>query len=149
MQTRASTLMTSATSALSPITMLKQASVSLTIGVFIGSALTSGIAFGVVTAYFANARVLRRLQAKAISTLSAARDAALSTREGQALHRALLNTVGDEDDEASAASAADLSTPINAFSDPRLEWAQENGAPGGDYGGRWKVERVTRKYRQH
>ena len=108
---------------------LKQASVSLTVGVFIGSALTSGIAVGVAAAWVANGRVLPRLCFQALDAVSAVKDVALSTREGRALHRALLQSVGvDARDEACAAPpAADLSQPISSFDDPRLAWA--NGEP--------------------
>ena len=64
---------------------MKQAGISVTIGVFIGSAMTSGIAFGLAAAWLANERVIRRLKSKAVEALSSARDAALSTQEGQAL----------------------------------------------------------------
>ena len=61
---------------------IKQASVSLTLGVFVGSALTSGIAFGIATAWLANERVLRRLRAKALEAVPV-------------LHRALMQGAGD------------------------------------------------------
>jgi len=73
---------------------IKNASVSLTLGVFMGSALTTGIAVGIAAAWIANEKVLRRLKNNALSVLTNARDEALSTREGQALHRALLAVPG-------------------------------------------------------
>ena len=74
--------------------VLKSASVSLTIGVFLGSALTTGIVVGVAAAWIANEKVLKRLKANALSMLTSARDAALSTREGKALHQTLLALPG-------------------------------------------------------
>ena len=73
---------------------LKQASVSLTVGVFLGSAVTTGVAFGLAAAWFANERVLCRLRDSAFALAASARDHALSTREGQALQRALLAAPG-------------------------------------------------------
>ena len=74
--------------------VLKSASVSLTVGVFLGSALTTGIVVGVAAAWIANEKVLKRLKANALSMLTSARDAALSTREGKALHQTLLALPG-------------------------------------------------------
>ena len=71
---------------------VKSAGVTLTLGVFVGSALTSGIAVGIAAAVLANEKVLRRLRAKAAEALAAARDAALSTQEGRALQRVLLHS---------------------------------------------------------
>mmetsp|Transcript_27530 Transcript_27530/g.65051 ORF Transcript_27530/g.65051 Transcript_27530/m.65051 type:complete len:138 (-) Transcript_27530:89-502(-) len=76
---------------------VRTAGVTLTLGVFVGSALTSGIAVGIAAAVLANEKVLRRLRVKAIEALTAARDAALSTQEGQALHRAVLHSGGAVD----------------------------------------------------
>ena len=73
---------------------VRTAGVTLTLGVFVGSALTSGIAVGIAAAVLANERVLRRLRVKAVEALTAARDAALSTQEGQALQRAVLHSGG-------------------------------------------------------
>lgn len=70
--------------------IVKSASVSLTLGVFIGSALTTGVAAGIAAAWVANEQVLRRLKSNVKAMLTLARDEALSTREGQALHQALL-----------------------------------------------------------
>ena len=47
-------------------------------------ALTTGTAFGLAAAYFANDKVLKKLRTAATSVVAAARDAALNTREGQA-----------------------------------------------------------------
>ena len=71
---------------------VRTAGVTLTLGVFIGSALTSGIAVGIAAAVLANEKVLRRLREKAVEALAAARDAALSTQEGRALRRAVLHS---------------------------------------------------------
>ena len=121
---------------------MRQASVSLTLGVFIGSALTSGICVGIAAAWLANEKVLRRLRVKAVEAFSQAREAALSTREGQALQRVLLESAGEEFEDLSAADATpavDLSAPITSFKDSRLTWASENGEPGGSSGGgKWK-----------
>ena len=70
--------------------LIRQSSLSLALGVFLGSALTSGIAFGLAAAWVANRKVLLRLQSKAVEIASEARDQVLSTREGQALQRVLL-----------------------------------------------------------
>lgn len=106
---------------------IKQASVSLTLGVFVGSALTSGIAFGIATAWLANERVLRRLRAKALEAVPV-------------LHRALMQGAGDATTVAGAASEGtiNLSRPIVSFSDSRLGWSSENGEPVSG-GGRWVV----------
>jgi len=124
-------------------TAIRQAGVSVTLGVFIGSALTSGIAFGIAAAYIANERVLRRLRSKALDVVTAARDAALTTREGQALQRALLQSVGEEptqsDTDVPSPKPVDLTQPITTFDDPRMAWGAENGRPGG-VGGEWGLE---------
>lgn len=73
---------------------LKQSSISLTLGVFIGAALTTGVAFGALTAWLANEKVLRRLVKHAGVVVHHARDAVLNTREGRALARALLAAPG-------------------------------------------------------
>ena len=119
---------------------IRQAGMSVTLGVFIGSALTSGIAVGLVTAYYANERVFGRLRAMLFETVSAARDAALTTREGKALQRALLRSASDEPTSASTLEPsshdepADISEPITSFDDPRMSWAKESGEPG-----QWKL----------
>ena len=76
---------------------VRTAGATLTLGVFIGSALTSGIAVGIAAAVLANEKVLRRLRVKAVEALTAARDAALSTQEGRALRRAVLHSGGAVD----------------------------------------------------
>ena len=76
---------------------VRTAGVTLTLGVFIGSALTSGIAVGIAVAVLANEKVLHRLRVKAVEALTAARDAALSTQEGRALRRAVLHSGGAND----------------------------------------------------
>ena len=76
---------------------VRTAGATLTLGVFIGSALTSGIAVGIAAAVVANEKVLRRLRVKAVEALTAARDAALSTQEGRALRRAVLHSGGAVD----------------------------------------------------
>ena len=43
---------------------VRTAGATLTLGVFIGSALTSGIAVGIAAAVLANEKVLRRLRVK-------------------------------------------------------------------------------------
>jgi hypothetical protein len=83
--------------------LLKQSSISLTLGVFIGAALTTGVTFGAVTAYLANEKVLRRLVKHAGVLVHHTRDAVLNTREGRALARALL----------AAPSASSSSNPSN------------------------------------
>ena len=60
--------------------MIRQSSMSLTLGVFIGSAMTSGIACGVLAAYLANERLLRRLRGTLLEMASAAREAVLVGR---------------------------------------------------------------------
>jgi hypothetical protein len=75
---------------------IKQSSISLTIGVFIGAALTTGVAFGAVTAWLANEKVLRRLVKHASVVVHHTRDAVLNTREGRALARALLASPGEK-----------------------------------------------------
>jgi len=70
---------------------LRQQSLSLTFGVFIGAALTSGAVCGAVAFYLANENVLRRLRANASTLVFAARDAVLQTTEGQVLERAVRN----------------------------------------------------------
>eukprot|EP00316_Scyphosphaera_apsteinii_P020857 CAMPEP_0119317334 /NCGR_PEP_ID=MMETSP1333-20130426/42816_1 /TAXON_ID=418940 /ORGANISM="Scyphosphaera apsteinii, Strain RCC1455" /LENGTH=351 /DNA_ID=CAMNT_0007323235 /DNA_START=20 /DNA_END=1075 /DNA_ORIENTATION=+ len=123
---------------------IRQASVSLTLGVFIGSALTSGIVFGIAAAWLANERVFIRLRSKALETFSAARDAVLSTREGQVLQRALLQNAEQallqDTGDAAGGAAIDLAQPVSSFSDPRLAWSHENGEPGSTAGGRWSCE---------
>ena len=84
---------------------VRTAGVTLTLGVFVGSALTSGIAVGIAAAVLANERVLRRLRVKAVEALTAARDAALSTQEGKALQRAVLHSGG-------AIDQAQTTTPL-------------------------------------
>jgi len=69
---------------------IKQAGFSFTLGVFVGSAVTMGLAFGLLTAWVANEKVLRKIRTKALELVSAAHNSALKTQEGQALHRALL-----------------------------------------------------------
>ena len=59
--------------------IVKSASVSLTLGVFIGSALTTGVAAGIAAAWVANEQVLRRLKSNVKAMLTLARDEALST----------------------------------------------------------------------
>ena len=90
---------------------IKQASVTLTLGVFVGSALTSGIAVGVAAAVLANETVLYRLRARAVEALTAARDAALSTQEGRALQRALLQSGGAVDQGALGAIRPPVLSP--------------------------------------
>ena len=68
---------------------MRSASFSLTMGVFIGSALTTGVAAGVAAAWVANEKVLRRLKQNVFALLTSARDEVLETREGQALRQAL------------------------------------------------------------
>jgi len=106
---------------------VRHASVSLTLGVFVGSAVTSGVAFGVTAAWLANKHVLRKLFANAAEALSAAH---------------LLPPVAhNTNDTATAAPAADFEAkPLSAFSDERLVWAHENGPPGDSTGGSWSVE---------
>ena len=67
---------------------LRQMSVSLGLGVFIGAATVTGCAVGVAAAYVANEAVLRRLRQRAEHWLGEAREAALRTREGKALAKA-------------------------------------------------------------
>ena len=101
---------------------IKQASVSLTLGVFIGSAVTSGLAAGLTAALLANNSRLRHKVLEAAS----------------AFFRGLpLASIGLQPAEA----AIEPSTaPIDAFNDHRLAWAAENGAPGAAGGGAWRVE---------
>ena len=70
---------------------IKQMSFSLTLGVFLGAALTTGAAAGLAAFWLANEKVMRRIRGHALQLVSTARDAALGTREGQALSRALLS----------------------------------------------------------
>ena len=85
---------------------IKQMSFSLTLGVFLGAALTTGAACGIAAFWLANEKVVRRLRGHALQIVSSARDAALGTREGQALSRALLAAPGAAPVAAPAASAA-------------------------------------------
>jgi 2-dehydro-3-deoxyphosphogluconate aldolase/(4S)-4-hydroxy-2-oxoglutarate aldolase len=80
----------SAPTSLDPRRALREASVSLSIGVFLGAAVTSGVAFGIAAAWLANKKVLSRLQEHAGALVGTAREAVLKTREGQALASALL-----------------------------------------------------------
>lgn len=72
---------------------LRQMSVSLGLGVFIGAATVTGCAVGVAAAYVANEAVLRRLRQRAEHWLGEAREAALRTREGKALAKAFTRGV--------------------------------------------------------
>jgi len=105
---------------------IKQAGLSVTLGCFIGSALTSGIAFGVATAWVANREVLRRLFSGALEILSATHpvDAALLA----------ISTASEPGIDTSTAIS------ITSFADSRLAWARENGEPGGALGGSWSLE---------
>ena len=69
---------------------LRQSSISLTLGVFLGAALSAGLAFGLAAGFFAQEKVLGDLYKRATSLLTSAKDAALATQEGQAVHRAIL-----------------------------------------------------------
>ena len=107
---------------------LKQASMSLALGVFLGAALTTGTAFGLAAAYFANDKVLKKLRKAAVTVVTTARDAALNTREGQALANAVLQH---------APPSAPQETVINP-SDPVVglregELLPEVAPPGGHY----------------
>jgi len=73
------------------IRALRQQGASLTFGVFIGAALTSGAVCGAAAFVLANEALLRRLRQSAAQLVVAARDAALQTAEGRAIGRAVLS----------------------------------------------------------
>jgi len=64
---------------------IRQAGVSLTLGVFLGAAATAGATCGVVAFFLANESLLKRLRRNATELVAATRDAVLSTHEGRAL----------------------------------------------------------------
>ena len=118
---------------------VRQSSVSFTIGVFVGAAITTGVAVGAVIAWAANDKVLRQLTARATGMITSARDAALSSREGQVITRALLRAgrstfslpsapspPSTEDDAADATSPAPAA-PAAAAVPPRLSAALRPG----------------------
>ena len=117
---------------------MKQASVSLALGVFLGAALTTGTAFGLAGAYFVNDRILHKLRSAAVLFVTSARDAALNTREGQALANAVLQHA-----PASQSSSQSPGTPLAAAEAPqrvKLDNALRKGevlpdvaSPGGHY----------------
>jgi len=85
---------------------VRQGGISVTIGVFIGASVTTGILFGLATAWLANERVLRRLVKNAGVLVHHVRDAALNTREGRALAKALLAPVAEAPGQSLTPSAA-------------------------------------------
>jgi hypothetical protein len=89
------------------INSLRQMSFSFTVGVFIGAAITSGAAFGAMAFYLANGSVIKKLRENAAALVASARDAALSTEEGQALKQALTRAA----DQRSPASPLPSPTP--------------------------------------
>ena len=64
---------------------IRQAGVSLTLGVFLGAAATAGATCGVIAFWLANESLLKRLRRNATDLVAATRDAVLSTQEGRAL----------------------------------------------------------------
>jgi len=90
---------------------LRQASISLTLGVFLGAALTTGAAFGLAAAYIANDRVIHKLRKATVAVIKTARDTALNTREGQALANAVLQHAPLPSDSSSS-SSSDVSTNV-------------------------------------
>ena len=102
---------------------IKQVSFSLTLGVFLGAALTTGAAAGLAAFWLANEKVMRRIRAHALNLVFSARDAALGTQEGQALSRALLSAPGAADAGAVASAA-----PVDAALRPSDELASLQAA---------------------
>lgn len=106
---------------------LKQASVSLTLGVFLGAALTTGAAFGLAAAYFANDRVIQKLRKAAVTVVTTARDAALSTREGRALSNAVLKHAPVPFSPAAGKSSSSDSVSSSSSSSPDTSAAAQMG----------------------
>ena len=114
-----------------------QASFSLTVGVFLGAALTSGFTCGILAFYFANENVVRRLRVAAKDLATTARDAVLSTEEGQAIKLAVLKTAGRE---AGAAQPGNVVEPAAASQTTPLHELVASGR---------KVVCVGTNYRDH
>ena len=69
---------------------LKQTSISLTIGVFLGAAVSGGLLCGGIAWYVANKQLFGHAAAAARGLIANARKAVLATPEGEALSKALI-----------------------------------------------------------
>ena len=86
---------------------MREMSLSLGMGVFLGAAATTGAAAGVITWYLANEAVLKRLSRHAVKTVISARDAAVKTPEGAALARLITGLTAAEEGGADATDGAE------------------------------------------
>ena len=85
---------------------LKQTSISLTIGVFLGAAVSGGLLCGGVAWYVANKQLFGHATAAARGLIASARKAVLATPEGEALSKALIEKVREAGTPTASALAA-------------------------------------------
>ena len=85
---------------------LKQTSISLTIGVFLGAAVSGGLLCGGVAWYVANKQLFGHATAAARGLIASARKAVLATPEGEALSKALIEKAREAGTPTASALAA-------------------------------------------
>ena len=85
---------------------LKQTSISLTIGVFLGAAVSGGLLCGGVAWYVANKQLFGHAAAAARGLIASARKAVLATPEGEALSKALIEKAREAGTPTASALAA-------------------------------------------